>query len=80
MAAQQRGHATRIITLAHQVEAMARQGKHFKALDHYLKPIGRKRPGRRRDDGIEAVAAMLERRQARRERAESKPKPRKDRR
>lgn len=57
--ARQRGETERLVALAHQVEAMARQKK-LKPLDDYLKPIRRRSP-RRRPNNNALVIAHLER-------------------
>lgn len=65
--AAQRGRLEHTITLAHQVETMARQ-KMLKPLDDYLKPLRRKPASRVAGDGSAAVAAFLDRKIARQER------------
>lgn len=47
-----------VITLAHQIEAMSRQGKKFRSLDHYLKPQGSRRHGT--DEGVFAALKLAE--------------------
>lgn len=64
MEARQRGEAMRIVTLAYQIEVMVRDNpKRMKPLQHYLKPLQRKRGAKA--DQSEALAAMLDRRAVR---------------